>query len=33
VKPPVPQLPPPVWTEFKDLQEFEKYRQHRADDD
>jgi NADH-quinone oxidoreductase subunit B len=33
VKPPVPQVPPPVWTEFKDLQEFEKYRQHRADDD
>src|SRR5438552_3276809 len=33
VKPPVPQIPPPVWTEFKDLQEFEKYRQHRADDD
>ena len=26
VKPPVPQVPPPVWTEFKDLQEFEKYR-------
>jgi NADH-quinone oxidoreductase subunit B len=33
VKSPVPQIPPPVWTEFKDLQEFEKYRQHRADDD
>jgi NADH-quinone oxidoreductase subunit B len=33
VKPPVPQIPPPVWTEFKDPQEFEKYRQHRADDD
>ena len=33
MKPPVPQVPPPVWTEFKDLQEFDKHRQHRADDD
>ena len=33
VKPPVPQIPPPVWTEFKDLQEWEKYHQERADDD
>ena len=33
VKPPVPQIPAPVWTEFKDLQEWEKYRQHRAEDD
>src|SRR2546425_11792992 len=25
VKPPVPQVPPPGWTEIKDLQEWEKY--------
>jgi NADH-quinone oxidoreductase subunit B len=33
VKPPIPQVPPPVWTEFKDLQEWEKYHQSRAEDD
>jgi NADH-quinone oxidoreductase subunit B len=33
VKRPVPQVPAPVWTEFKDLQEWEKYHQERADDD
>jgi NADH-quinone oxidoreductase subunit B len=33
VKPPTPQIPPAVWTEFEDLQQFEKYRQQRADDD
>ena len=33
VKPPIPQIPPPVWTEFKDLQEWEKYHQERATDD
>ena len=27
IKAPTPQIPPPVWTEFKDLQEMEKYRQ------
>ena len=33
VKPPTPQIPAPVWTEFKDLQEWEKYHQERATDD
>src|SRR5205085_12347075 len=33
IKPPFQQRVPPLWTVFKDLQEFEKYRQHRADDD
>ena len=33
VKPPVPQIPPPVWSDFKDLQEWEKYHQERATDD
>src|SRR5688572_23586589 len=33
VKPPVPQIPPPVWTEFKDLQEWEKYHQERTGGD
>ena len=30
VKPPVPQIPPANWSEFKDLQEREKYHQARA---
>src|SRR5262245_41568244 len=33
VKRPIPQIPTPVWTEFKDLQEWEKYHQSRAEDD
>ena len=33
VKPPIPQSPAPVWGEFKDLQEWEKYHQSRTDDD
>src|SRR3970040_1217444 len=33
VKPPTPQIPSPVWSEFKDLQEWEKYHQERADND
>jgi hypothetical protein len=33
VKPPKPQIPAPVWGEFKDLQEWEKYHQSRTDDD
>ena len=33
VKPPVPQVPAPVWTEFKDLQEWEKHHQERTDGD
>jgi len=33
VKPPIPQVPPPVWSEFKDLQEWEKYHQSRSLDD
>ncbi|HEY7433601.1 MAG TPA: NADH-quinone oxidoreductase subunit NuoB, partial [Methylomirabilota bacterium] len=33
IKAPTPQVPPPVWTEFKDLQEMEKYRQERPEGD
>jgi NADH-quinone oxidoreductase subunit B len=33
VKGPVPQIPPAVWTEFKDLQEWEKYHQSRPEGD
>jgi NADH-quinone oxidoreductase subunit B len=33
VKRPLPQVPPPVWGEFKDLQEWEKYHQTRPLDD
>jgi len=33
VKPPVPQIPPPGWSQFKDLQEWEKYHQTRPQDD
>ena len=33
IKAPTPQIPPPVWTEFKDLQEWEKYHQERGQDD
>ena len=33
IKSPTPQIPPPVWREFKDLQEWEKYRQERPEDD
>jgi len=33
VKRPLPQVPPPVWSDVKDLQEWEKYHQTRADDD
>ena len=30
MKPPTPQIPAPVWSEFKDLQEWEKHGQKRA---
>jgi NADH-quinone oxidoreductase subunit B len=33
VKPPVPQVPPPGWSDIKDLQEWEKYHQGRGDGD
>jgi len=33
VKPPVPQIPAPVWGDIKDLQEWEKYRQQRTEGD
>ena len=33
VKRPLPQIPAPVWGEFKDLQEWEKYHQSRSQDD
>ncbi len=33
VKPPVPQIPSPVWSEFKDLQEWEKLHQERPEGD
>src|SRR5262249_22818538 len=33
VKPPLPQIPAPVWGDFKDLQEWEKYHQERPTDD
>jgi len=33
VKTPVPQVPPPVWRQFKDLQEWERYHQERPEDD
>jgi NADH-quinone oxidoreductase subunit B len=33
VKPPVPQIPPANWKEFKDLEEWERYHQRRASDD
>jgi hypothetical protein len=33
VKPPIPQIPSPAWSEFKDLQEWEKYHQERPTDD
>jgi len=33
IKAPKPQVPPAVWTEFKDLQEWEKYRQERPEGD
>ena len=33
VKPPIPQIPAPVWSDFKDLQEWEKYHQERPTDD
>ena len=33
VKRPIPHIPAPVWTEFKDLQEWEKYHQSRSSDD
>ncbi len=33
VTPPVPQIPPANWGDFKDLQEWEKYHQERGDDD
>ena len=29
IKAPIPQIPPANWTEFKDLQEWEKYHQER----
>ncbi len=33
IKAPTPQIPPAVWTEFKDLQEWEKYHQERPQGD
>ena len=33
VKRPTPQIPAPVWTEFRDLQEWEKYHQERPEGD
>jgi len=33
VKRPLPQIPAPVWGDFKDLQEWEKYHQSRPPDD
>ena len=33
VKTPVPQVPPPVWRQFKDLQEWERYHQERPEGD
>jgi NADH-quinone oxidoreductase subunit B len=33
VKKPLPQVPPPGWSDVKDLQEWEKYHQTRAQDD
>jgi NADH-quinone oxidoreductase subunit B len=33
VKPPLPQVLAPTWTEFKDLQEWEKYHQERPEGD
>jgi NADH-quinone oxidoreductase subunit B len=33
IKAPVPQVPPPEWEEFRDLQEWVKYRQERVDGD
>jgi NADH-quinone oxidoreductase subunit B len=33
VKTPVAQVPPPVWRQFKDLQEWERYHQERPEDD
>src|SRR5258708_1614156 len=33
IKAPIPQIPPAIWTEFKDLQEWEKYRQERPEGD
>ena len=33
VKPPVPQVPAPVWGEFKDLQEWDKLHQERPEGD
>ena len=33
IKAPTPQIPPPVWREFKDLQEWEKYHQQRPEGD
>ena len=33
IKAPTPQIPPPVWTEFKDLQEWEKLHQERPEGD
>jgi NADH-quinone oxidoreductase subunit B len=33
VKPPTPQIPAPVWSEFKDLQEWEKLHQERPEGD
>ena len=33
MKPPIPQIPPACWSEFKDLQEWEKYHQERTGND
>ena len=33
IKAPTPQIPPAVWTEFKDLQEWEELHKTRPTDD
>jgi hypothetical protein len=33
IKAPTPQIPPAIWTEFKDLQEWEKLHQERQEGD
>ena len=33
MKPPVPEIPVPVWRNFKDLQEWEQLRQRRPEGD
>jgi len=33
IKPPIPVIPAPVWRDIKDLQEYERLRQHRPEGD